>query len=232
MLRWGGWGCNHARARGGRSAGSVLWQWPRLALALLLCLSALGCGTAVDREAGEDPQQQTGAAGQNPEQQADGAPGEDAGQQANGASGGERDQQSNGASGAPKPPRDRRDDVEAAGAPIKIPRFLEDEGRPLDEVRAELESAIRELCGGGELCLTLRLEPRVTDLDSCTFVRTEPAQETEVPRGSTVVIVTGTQPCTPGSSGVGEPPPDDSGPPDEDPPPSTSDEDPPPPSTS
>jgi beta-lactam-binding protein with PASTA domain len=54
----------------------------------------------------------------------------------------------------------------------------------------------------------LRVEFSDANHTRCEFARTEPAQDTEVPRKSTVVIVAGSQLCTPPSSD--DPPPSSS----------------------
>ena len=83
----------------------------------------------------------------------------------------------------------------AKGAPIRIPARIDDQGRPLAEVTAEIDTGVRDQCGG-ELCLVLRHKQEdVGTLTRCHFVRTEPHQRTLVPRGSTVVIVSGAAPC-------------------------------------
>lgn len=83
----------------------------------------------------------------------------------------------------------------AAGAPIKIPSRFDDEGRPLAEVSAEIESGLRDACGG-ELCVTLRTEQRDAGvLTTCQFWKTEPPQESFVKRGGTVTILSGSLPC-------------------------------------
>ena len=84
----------------------------------------------------------------------------------------------------------------APGAPILIPARVTDMGRPLADVTAEIEAGVRQQCGG-TLCLTLVHEQRANgDNTSCQFIATEPPQRTTVPRGSTVVIVSGSSPCT------------------------------------
>lgn len=107
--------------------------------------------------------------------------------------GSDEDAVGGGGDGAPGVPAGDADD-EAPGAPIRIPSIQQDQGRPLDEVLAEIESAVRDQCGG-ELCIELRVERSDDGFTECQFVRTEPPQDTEVARGSTVVVVAGTQPC-------------------------------------
>lgn len=95
----------------------------------------------------------------------------------------------------PGAPLGQQDDAEAIGAPIRVPTITMAPGAPLDDAREAIERRIREQCGG-ELCVELVVEPaEEDDLTSCQFVRTEPAQGTMVGRGSTIVIVSGAQPC-------------------------------------
>ncbi len=82
------------------------------------------------------------------------------------------------------------------GAPIMIPSIVQDQGRPLDEVAREIDSGIREQCGNDDLCVTLVVEQHDEPCcTACQFVRTEPPQGSEVERGTTVVIVSGSSPC-------------------------------------
>lgn len=165
---------------------SPLRQWHRLAFTFLLCLSVLGCGGTEDQVGSETRAQRSdggaSAPGENPQ-----------------------------AGGVPGAPINRGGGGGAIGAPIKIPAAAQDQGRPLEEMRKIIESGIREQCGG-ELCVTLRVEPRNDSFNSCQFVGTDPPQGTEVARDSTVVIVVGTQPCVDPPGGEdGEEPLDDAG---------------------
>ncbi len=150
---------------------STLRQWLRGALAFLVCLSALGCGTSAEQVGGEDPARQSGGTLAEDRERGDGIPGA---------------------------PLNRGSDARAIGAPIRIPAEVMDQGRPLGEMQEIIEGGIREQCGG-ELCVRLRVEARDDSFKSCEFVETVPRQGTEVARGSTVVIVSGTQPCTDGT---------------------------------
>lgn len=80
------------------------------------------------------------------------------------------------------------------GAPINIPSIVQDQGRPLSEVHAEIEASVREQCGG-ELCIDLQVVEEDPNFGVCQFVRTDPAQGSSVERGASVLIVAGTQPC-------------------------------------
>jgi hypothetical protein len=122
----------------------------------------------------------------------------------------ESDEDGNGTNGGPGIPGGGSDD-EAPGAPIKIPSIVDDFGRPLNQVLAEIESGIRDQCDG-ELCVELRVEMSEPTLDKCQFVGTEPPQGSFVERDTTVVVVAGTLPC-PGeeqSTGDEQPNTDDS----------------------
>ncbi len=90
-------------------------------------------------------------------------------------------------------------------APIDIPNITIAQGRPIDEVRAEFEAALRQRCGG-TLCLKIRTEARDDNRTRCKFSTTDPRPGTRVPRGSVVVLVTGTQPCESSPAGEGESP--------------------------
>ncbi len=92
----------------------------------------------------------------------------------------------------------------AAGAPIKIPARFDDQGRPLAEVSAEIESGVRDACGG-DLCVTLRTVHRdVEGFTACQFIATEPPQRSFMKRGETLTIVSGSAPCEE-TSETGEP---------------------------
>ena len=83
----------------------------------------------------------------------------------------------------------------ARGAPIQVPTRVDEQGFPLGEVLDRLKRVIREECGG-DLCVTIRVEARnVEGFTTCTFVRTEPSQGEFVPRRSTIVVVSGAEPC-------------------------------------
>lgn len=155
----------------------------RLAFALVVCLLVAGC-SAGDPGGG-------GSAGQSGSQDAAVQPG---GQDAAGQPGGQGSEEQAG--GAPGSPVGRGGGGEALGAPIQIPAITQAQGLPLDEVKARIEAAIRAKCGG-ELCVTLVVEPRdEPNFNACQFVTTEPPPGTTVKRGSTVVIVSGQAPCT------------------------------------
>jgi hypothetical protein len=175
-------------------------QCPRLAIEVLLCLSAMSCSVRTpDAASGSTPAPESRPATASgstpaPESKPATAGGHAAGQ-SSAASGGNSDPGSNGVPGAPI---NRGDGGGAVGAPIKIPSAVTDEGKPLGQMQALIERSIRDQCGGGTLCVNVRVERLESGSHTtCEFVRTEPAQGTNVGRGTTVVIVSGIEPCSP-----------------------------------
>ena len=84
----------------------------------------------------------------------------------------------------------------AVGAPIDIPAITIAEGLPLEVVRADLEQALREACGG-EVCLVIESAETDENHETCQYSGdTDPPSGTEVERGSTVTLVMGSLPCT------------------------------------
>jgi hypothetical protein len=128
------------------------------------------------------------------------------GDQGNGTGGPADQREDEGGRGLPGAPDGGDNDKKAPGAPIDIPEITISQGRPLAEVRAELEKQLRERCGGS-LCVKLTVESRDDGFMTCQFVTTDPPPKTRVPRDSVVVIVTGTKPCveTPDGNGEGSP---------------------------
>jgi hypothetical protein len=170
---------------GDRLWGEVPMPAPRrLAYALVVCLLVAGCG-------GGGPDGGGGLAGQPASQDAAvQAGGQDAAGQPGGQDGGA---QSGGATGSPV---GEGGGGVALGAPIQIPAITQAQGLPLDEVQPRLEAAIRAKCGG-ELCVKLKVEARdEPNFTACQFVTTEPPPGSRVERGTTVVVVTGQEPCT------------------------------------
>jgi hypothetical protein len=124
-----------------------------------------------------------------------------------------KDVNNHDAPGAPGAPQPKKSTKKAAGAPIRIPARVNDEGRDLDVVLSEMRRDIKRQCGG-DLCITLRVQYSEPDRKRCSFQRTEPPQRTMVPRGSTVAVIAGTDSCTPettdspsAEAGVGSPSP-------------------------
>ncbi|MBC6461758.1 hypothetical protein [Actinomadura sp. HBU206391] len=152
------------------------------ALALLLLVVATGCSSGDGGDSGE--RDSSGAIG------APGAPGRsDAGGDGAGGNGpGGNGPGGNGAGG---------NGAGARGAPIRIPAFNQ-AGVLITEARPELEKSITAACGG-TLCVRLREEAREDVTTTCRYVRTEPDLNygAEVRRDTTIVLITGTRPCTP-----------------------------------
>jgi hypothetical protein len=183
-----------------------------LAAAVLLCLAA-GCGdkSGVDSggtvtEAGNSDESDQGTGdpstdGQNTDGQNTDGQNTD-GQNTDGQNTGGGD-----ALGAPKPGKGGG----AKGAPIRIPAQQNDQGKPLTEEIAFIRESVLERCGGTE-CVHWRVVHRSEGtFDKCHFVRTEPAQNTPVKRGSTFLVVAGAEPCDDSDSGSGDSGTDDSG---------------------
>jgi len=85
---------------------------------------------------------------------------------------------------------------EAPGAPIDIPAITIAENQPLDNVRAQLEEKLTELCGG-ELCLDIEVAETDEEHETCQYSgHTDPPEDTKVERGSTVKLIMGSKPCT------------------------------------
>jgi hypothetical protein len=66
-------------------------------------------------------------------------------------------------------------------------------------MRRQFERDLRQVCGNGELCVTIEVRPGENDLMSvCQFDKTIPPAGTKVERHSTVVMLTGMKPsCDP-----------------------------------
>lgn len=97
----------------------------------------------------------------------------------------------------PGAPTGGRGDAEAYGAPIEIPAQTLDQGAPLDRMTKLIKDGIRRQCPRHNLCVKVRVEARDTSsLTACQFDKTEPKQGSKVRQGSTVVIVTGKEPCS------------------------------------
>ena len=188
---------NNASMTVRRSGVPVSRLWLRLAVALLLCLSAFGCGG--DQGGIDNPEAQASTApGQNSGSGSSATPGQSSGSgsdRAPGAPGGNADRPADGAPGAPGAPGDRGNASPAPGAPIKLPAFVELEGVNLAWVQAHIESTIRSACGGTP-CVHTVVEQRDENYHPECFVRTDPAtnEPSEVPSDSTLIIESGSNP--------------------------------------
>ncbi|MEV4888488.1 hypothetical protein AB0K48_03730 [Nonomuraea sp. NPDC055795] len=70
-----------------------------------------------------------------------------------------------------------------------------------------IKDGIRRQCPRHTLCVKVKVEARDRPgFSTCRFVETEPKQGSKVRQGSTVVIVTGREPCsTPSTPDTGDP---------------------------
>ena len=166
-------------------------------LAGVVCLTLTGCG--------DDPVRRSSTPAAQAEQSTPSvtaAPSEAAGTGGDSGPGaaGAPDPGGGGAPGAPRPTKATK---KALGAPIKIPARLNDQGKPLDQMLSSIRNGIRQQCGG-TLCVHVRVEYSEEGYRRCEFQRTRPPQGSTVRRGSTVVVVAGTEAC--------DPPPDSSSP--------------------
>lgn len=80
------------------------------------------------------------------------------------------------------------------GAPIDIPSFQQDQGRPLDEVLADIDATVREQCGG-EVCIEITVEKTDDGFTECEFVATDPPQGSRIERGGSLLVIAGSEPC-------------------------------------
>ena len=154
-------------------------RWLGAIAAVLICAVAIGaCG-------GEDDSSQSVATSDD---EGDDGGGDDGGGDDEGDDGGGDDDGDDGGGD------DDGDGGGVPGAPIDIPSFQQDQGRPLDDVLADIEATVREQCDG-ELCIEIRVEMSDEGFDECQFVETVPPQGSSVERGGTLVVIAGTQPC-------------------------------------
>jgi hypothetical protein len=196
---------DHRNRAAERSGASMSRVWARLTLALLLCVSVLGCGggrSGIDNaesQTGRAPNSSSGsessaAQGQGSESGTAQGQGSRSGSGvAPGAPSGNNGPRSNGAPGAPGGPSNQGTKAKAIGAPINIPVFQEVGGLPVAEI--DVEGRFKAECKSDEVCVKLVYEPRGADLTTCIFAGTRPAMGTRVERGDVVVIL-----CNPGES--------------------------------
>lgn len=122
-----------------------------------------------------------------------------------------RDDGRRGPGGVPGAPINQQDDAEAIGAPIRVPTIAFAGQPSLAEVRQAVEQRIREQCGG-ELCVQVVVEQRdLPGVSACDFAGIEPEPGTWVKRGTTIVIVSGAEPCDEPSDDPGWPDEEDGG---------------------
>ena len=224
-----------------------------VAIAILLVLAAAGCAGPAD-ETLEDAVAQAGTSATDPDEPTPGIPEQGAGEPAPGAPGASSEKAADGsgkatpeepapgAPGAPGGPGGEAPEAgEAPGAPgvpgpgpeeetkapespILIPPFQQIGGLPADDVRQEIEAAIREACTPShDLCVTVVMDPSAVGTDKCfggTKPDTNPEDNTKIslPRGSVLTILVLEREC--GSEE--QTPPSSSGDPQESQPPSSS----------
>src|SRR5262245_39149011 len=87
------------------------------------------------------------------------------------------------------------------GAPIDIPSFQQDQGRPLDDVLADIEATVRDQCGG-ELCIEISVEKSDDSCTQCEVGATDPPQGSQIERGGSLLVIAGSEPCE--DEGTGE----------------------------
>ena len=91
----------------------------------------------------------------------------------------------------PGAPVNEQSEGGAIGSPINMPS-VNRRGDDIAAVKLDVENEIRDLCGNNELCVRVEVKPGTdSSLTRCQFDKTEPPKDTEVPRGSTVYLVTG-----------------------------------------
>ena len=162
------------------------------AVAIVLSLSVLGCAGGRPGPSRADLQADTEASS-SLESSDSTATGQDDGQVSEATSGGTSAASGGtggGVPGAPVSPGNRKNQPQALGAPIKVPRFQQI-GAPIGEVYFSLEAGFADACGG-RLCVKLVIQPADADPQTCSFAGTDPPAETTVQRGTTVALL-----CTP-----------------------------------
>jgi hypothetical protein len=183
---------------------SVSRQGIRLAVALVVCLSVLGCSRgrnsqvaeplsslSSSTDAGSSAEPESGTSGkQTPDAQSDATPGKDPrppSYGAPGAPGGSSDSQPNRAPGAPGPSGGGGNKPKALGAPLKIPT-IEQKGVPIGQVLDSIRQRFVDACGG-RLCVTLVISPSSTDPETDGLVGTNPSEGSKMTPGMKVQLL-------------------------------------------
>ena len=232
--------------RGPGMSMSMMRQCTRLAVALLILVVVAGCTGSGGQVQEDSTAQASTSAGADPEAQASETPGQAPGEEAPTAPGeapGEEAPESSGAApgtpgeppegeapgsagghGAPGLPGGPDEEATAPESPITIPPFQQIGGQPVDDVRQQIEAAIREACTPRhDLCVTTVVEPRNgADAHAC-FGGTNPSthpDSAQLNRGAVLTIYS-----EPG--GCGAPNPTSDPPPSSDPEPSEDSQPPP-----
>jgi hypothetical protein len=207
---------------------SKMRQSIRLAIAVLIVVVVAGCTGAAPQGQQDTTAQAGPGAGANPEARApdtsDGATGErepttpgaapegEAPEgQAPGSPGGAPEGEAPGSPGGPGAPGlpgpgGPEEESRAPESPITIPPFQQIGGQPVDDVRQQIEAAIREACTPRhDLCVTTVVEPRNgADAHAC-FGGTSPSTHpgsAKLDRGAVLTIYS-----EPGGCGVPDQPP-------------------------
>jgi hypothetical protein len=198
----------------------IMRQSTRIAFVILIVVVVAGCG-GPDAQGQQDTTAAGQALGTNPAAQApdtsEGAPREGESNSAEGAVEGEAPGTPGGAPegeapgpaggpGAPGLPGPGSPDEEARApeSPITIPPFQQIGGQPVDDVRQQIEAAIREACTPRhDLCVTTVVTPRKgADAHAC-FGGTSPSthpDSAQLDRGAVLTIYS-----EPGGCGVPDP---------------------------
>lgn len=95
----------------------------------------------------------------------------------------------------------KTDSGEVPTAPINIPPIFNKQGLDINNVRASVESEIRNACGNGELCVKVAVSQGDSDtFTQCQYVTSDPQSFSDqdqftLQRGSTLTLLTGSAPC-------------------------------------
>ena len=222
---------------------SIMRQSTRLAVAILIIVVMAGCRapdaqgeqdtTAADPAAGMNPEVQApdtsegtpeegepNTAGAAPKGEAPGTPGGAPAGEAPGSSGGP------GAPGLPGP-GSPDEAARAPESPITIPPFQQIGGQPVDDVRQQIEAAIREACTPHhDLCVATVVTPRNgADAHAC-FGGTSPSthpDSAQLDRGTVLTIYSEPGGCGAPDPSIEPPPSSNTDPTEESQPPPSSD---------
>ena len=216
---------------------SMMRQPTRLAVAILIVVVMAGC-KGPDAQGQQDTTAAGPAAGTNPEAEApdtsEGAPSEGDSNTAGTPGGGPKGEApgSAGGPGAPGLPGPGSPDEEARApeSPITIPPFQQIGGQPVDDVRQQIEAAIREACTPRhDLCVTTVVTPRKgADAHAC-FGGTSPAthpDSAQLDRGAVLTVYSEPGGCGAPDPSTEPPPSSDTEPTEDSQPPPSSDTEP------
>lgn len=211
---------HESRREGAGMSMSMMRQSTRLALALLIVVVVAGCAGPADQgqdtaaqgspAPGADPQAQApDTPGEAPGEKAPDTPGADPEGRAPGTPGGAPEEEAPGSAGGPGAPGlpgpvSPDEEARAPESPITIPPFQQIGGQPVDDVRQQIEAAIREACTPRhDLCVTTVVTPRKgADAHAC-FGGTSPSthpNSAKLDRGAVLTIYS-----EPGGCGAPDP---------------------------